>query len=239
MPDSSVPPTPGWPLVEWSVDRIVDALANGECPSDAVFDHHLPREMQRLSGTYFTPVAVAHRVACWLREHGTRTALDVGSGAGKLCVVAALSANVRWIGLEHRPPLVESARRLASRFALGSQVDFHVGALGEARIPAVDAYYLYNPFGENLYGYLDRIDGQVELGRERYAKDIAHMEALLEEAAVGTLLVTYNGFGGRVPATFTERRVDRTGACVLRLHEKTCDVAAGPGKTLPPHDDLD
>ncbi len=196
------------------------ALANGRCPSDADFDRHLPRDLARLSSCFWTPVSVAYRVAAWLDELGARSALDVGSGAGKLCVVAALSGSTRWLGLEHRPHLVKSANELARRFSVGERVDFRVGELGAMPLPVVDAYYFFNPFGENLFGYVDCIDTDVVLGRERYALDVAHAEALLHAAPVGTAVVTYNGFGGRMPAAFVERRVDRELPCVLRLYEK-------------------
>lgn len=218
--EAHLPPTWLVPEEPETTEGIAAALAEGRCPSDAAFDRHLPRDMRRLSSCFWTPVAVASQVARWFDEHGVRSALDVGAGAGKLCVVAALAGSARWVGLEHRPSLVRSAEELARTFSMGTRVDFRVGQLGLEPLPAVDAYYFYNPFGENLFGYRDCIDTDVELGRRRYDQDVAEAEALLRAAPVGTLVATYNGFGGRMPLTYVERRVDRALPCVLRLFEK-------------------
>jgi 23S rRNA G2445 N2-methylase RlmL len=163
---------------------------------------------------------VALRAVQWFEELGVRTVVDIGSGAGKFCVAAALAGRCRFIGVEQRPRLVEAARELARRFRVDDRVHFSQGAFGDVALPEADAFYLFNPFGENLYGSGSHIDETVELTEERYVRDVFTTEVFLEHARVGTLVVTYNGFGGMLPDTYRKVRVDRELPNVLRMSRK-------------------
>lgn len=163
------------------------------------------------------------RVAHWLEPLGVSHVVDIGSGAGKLCVAAALAGTARFTGIEHRERLVRVAKILASELHVSDRVEFIHAAAREETIPAADAYYLFNPFGENLYGTEDHLDEDVELSKARYERDVAVTERMLESAAVGTILVTYNGFGGSVPASYRETRLNRHLPDVLRMWRKEGD----------------
>jgi len=190
-------------------ERIALGLRHGIDIDDAQFDRCLPSELQAVSRQHFTPLLVARRAAQWFDEFQIRTAIDVGSGAGKFCVAAALSGQCHFTGLEHRPNLVLAARTLAQQFGVEERVDFIQGALGQVPLPRVDAYYLYNPFEENLERWPGRIGEDVELSLARHARDLAATDELFRHARVGTYVLTYNGFGGQLPATFREVRSDR------------------------------
>jgi SAM-dependent methyltransferase len=215
--------------------RIAEALRAGRCPADRSFDRFLPPELQALSEQHWTPLAVAMRAAEWLDELGVRTVIDIGSGAGKFCVAAALSSHCHFTGLEQRPRLVAAARALARLFKVDDRTSFVEGVLGETQLPIADAYYLYNPFDENLLGEGEQIDTEVESSTERFARDIANVEQLLRSARVGTYVITYNGYGGRLPTAYRELRVDRELPNVLRLCRKGSSRATGrargPGDT--------
>jgi predicted RNA methylase len=202
-----------------------DRLRRGDLPTDEELDGFLRPRSQRLSRQFWTPVSVAAKVARWVGELGVGRVLDIGSGSGKLCVVAAACCDAAFVGIEQRKDLADEATALASRFGLSDRVSFVNGSLGEVPLPDVDAYYLYNPFGENVFGPESHIDETVELSDRRYFADVARVEALLREAKVGTALVTYNGFGGTIPGSFCEVAVDRKRPSVLRLWQKTSRVA--------------
>jgi SAM-dependent methyltransferase len=204
--------------------RVIDAFRDGRCPSDILFDRFLPRALRLVSVVHFTPLIAAYRAAQWIDELGLRSVVDIGAGAGKFCVAAALASRAHFLGIEQRTRLVAVARELARTFEVQRRVTFVQGTfgVGQQPIPAADVYYLFNPFGENLYGPPDRIDDEVELSDERYVRDVLAVEALLEEAPVGTHLLTYNGFGGEPPPMYREIRVDdRSLPNVLRLWRKT------------------
>ncbi len=191
------------------VGRVAEALGAGGCPADSLFDQFLWEPMRSLSGQHWTPLAVAARAAQWLDECNVRTVLDIGSGVGKFCVAAALASRCHYTGLEHRGHLVTCARNLARTFGVEARTHFIHGALGEARLPTVDAYYLFNPFEENVLEPTERIDESVGLSGERLTRDLEALHLLLLRAPVGTYVLTYNGFGGDLPGSYSRMRVDR------------------------------
>jgi predicted RNA methylase len=202
-------PTPNDPLVlDPSPVGVAMAIRTGMCPVDRAFDRFYPDELRLVSSQYWTPLVVAMRAAEWLEEQQVRTVVDIGSGAGKFCVAAALASRCHFTGVEQRPRLVAAARDLARVFEVEDRVTFLDGALGEVPLPVPEAYYLYNPFGENLFGPQDHLDEDVELSADRYARDIAATRELLRRAPVGTCVVVYNGFGGQVPLGYEEIHAD-------------------------------
>lgn len=202
-------------------ERVAELLRRGNCWSERWFDQLLSARAQRASKQHFTPVAVTRRAAEWIREANIGSVLDVGSGAGKFCVATALAAPAcTFVGLEHRSDLVREARSLAERLRVADRVTFLEGALGALPLPRVDAYYFFNPFGENLYGRGDRIDEAVELGVDRHERDVARVHALLDAAPAGTWVLDYNGYGAEMPSGYEPARVATDLPCPLRLWRK-------------------
>ena len=203
-----------------SPEQITQALRAGMCPPDSAFDYHLDDGVRPLASQHWTPLAVAMRAAQWFDECDIRTVVDIGSGAGKFCVAAALSGHCHFTGIEHRAHLVTSAWAVARTFKVQDRVYFMHGALGQLRMPAADAYYFYNPFEENVMGPGDRIDAEVELSAERHARDLEAVHSLLMAARSGTYVLTYNGIGATLPLTYVRVRVDRELPNVLCLWRK-------------------
>jgi tRNA G46 methylase TrmB len=76
--------------------------------------------------------------------------LDVGAGAGKFCITAALAMpNAQFVGIEWRPHLVRFATRLAREWSLSNVRFVHGDALA-LDWSLYDAFYLYNPFAEQI-----------------------------------------------------------------------------------------
>jgi SAM-dependent methyltransferase len=201
-----------------------EALRTGRCPTDRAFDRFLPEPLRLVSPEYWTPLAVAKRAAEWLDDLGIRTVVDVGSGAGKFCVAGALFGTCRFIGLEQYSSLVASARALVALFDLNDRVTFVAGALGAVPTPVGDAYYFFNPFGDYWFGADHPMEAGADFGDNGYADDVAAAEELLRRVPVGTCVMTYNGFGGRVPANYQLVRVDWELHGVLRLWRKQPDT---------------
>jgi SAM-dependent methyltransferase len=205
-------------------DRVATSIRLHTPVSDRLFDRFLPREARAVSAMYWSPLAAAVLAARWFDEVGARTVLDIGSGAGKFCVAAALASKARYVGVEHREHLVHAARGLAQHFQLGDRATFlHQPFASDIAVHA-DAYYLYNPFGENLFGSPQQLDASVELGDARYLRDVELAEELLRNAAIGTHLITFSGFGGLVPRTYSEVRVDWSLTSILRMWKKTSEA---------------
>jgi hypothetical protein len=206
--------------------RVAEALRAGRCLPDRAFDRFLPDELRVVSDQYWTPLVAAKRTAEWFDDLNIRTVVDIGSGAGKFCVAAALASRCHFTGLERRSRLVASARTLARVFEVDDRVSFIEGAFGDIATPVADAYYLYNPFGEYLFGSRAHFGKDGELGDKRRVRDVAAVENLLQRAPIGTCVITYNGFGGRIPATYQELRVDDEMPNELRLWRKKRSAAS-------------
>ena len=188
--------------------------------SDRAFDSRLPDDLRTRSRLHWTPLAVATLAAQWIDELGIRSVVDIGSGVGKFCVAAALSSQATYIGLEQRARLVKVARALAHSFDLGERVRFVHGIFGSDEVPSAEAYYMYNPFGENLFGPESQIDGDIEVSEDRYRGDIMVTEQLLADVPLGTFIITYNGFGGDIPPTFRQLRASQGLPNELEIWEK-------------------
>jgi hypothetical protein len=204
-----------------SVEQVAEAISSGVCPNDRFFDRFLPYDLRRVSGQHWTPLAVALRVASWLHRVRVRSVVDIGSGPGKFCVAAALASRCSFTGIEQRSRFVEAAGDLARLFGVRDRVQFVHGALTRGAVPVADAYYLYNPFGENLLSPDESLGDDVELSLERYDRDIALMQGFFERTPVGTYVIKYNGFGGQMPSSYREVLVDRETPNVLRMWRKS------------------
>lgn len=200
--------------------NVYELPRSGSWAEDRAFDRLLPDDLRVRSALHFTPRHVAVRAATWIDELGIRTVVDIGSGAGKFCVAAALAGKASYVGLEQRARLVKTAQKLASHFGLETRVRFVHGTLGSSYLPSAEAYYMYNPFGENLFGPESQIDNDIEPCESRYAKDVKSAERVLAQLPSGTFLITYNGFGGQVPPTFRRVRVARDLPNALEMWEK-------------------
>jgi SAM-dependent methyltransferase len=183
-----------------STRPVARALRSGERVADRDLDEVFPLEVRRASKVHWTPVAVAAHAARLLVDQPGMTVLDVGSGVGKFCLVAAATVRARIRGIEQRAHLVEIARTAAVK--LGVQVDFVHGTLDSQDPTKVDGIYLFNPFAENLSPTRDRIDNTVELNLERFRRDVDATERFLAAARPGTRVVTYCGFGGVMPESY-------------------------------------
>lgn len=193
-------------LVDPSVPRLARALARGVVPPDGVFDRLLPLDLHTASSQFWTPLRVAVVVARWLDESGCKTVVDVGSGVGKFCIATALAGKASFTGIEQRTRLVEVARGLVETFRLGDRVRIVHGIFDTRSELLADAYYLYNPFGENVFPREYHLSEDAELSPERYQRDIEATGVLLKRAPVGTRVITYNGFGGDFPPGYALER---------------------------------
>jgi SAM-dependent methyltransferase len=199
-------------------DDLFDDLDPADEPlDDFAFDLYLPYSLRAISDVHWTPVDVCRRAVEMLREAGARRVLDVGAGAGKFCVVGALTSPLEFTGVEHRAALVGVARGVARYLRVAERARFVHGVVQDVTLTDFDALYLFNPFGESLLAGGDPIDTSVELGPARHTRDVAYVEDALGRAPVGTLVLTYHGFGGRLPEDYELLRDEPAGTDALKL----------------------
>jgi predicted RNA methylase len=170
--------------------------------SDRDFDKIYDPEVRRLSAQHWTPVRVAARAATLLAQAGAQRVLDVGSGVGKFCIVGALTTNAHFTGVERRANLVEIARAAAARLR-ASQTTFVNDNVDAFSFEGFDGIYLYNPFHEQISASVIPIDQSFKRSDAAHKHFVRKTTEKLAAVASGTVVVTFNGFGGPMPRAFT------------------------------------
>jgi SAM-dependent methyltransferase len=211
-----------FPPLTWERNARIQLLARelraAEMVRDEVFDQIYPPAVRRLSWLHWSPMRACVRAVKLLALTRETRLLDVGAGAGKFCIVAASMSGARIRGIERSPYFAQVARAAAVR--LGVTVDIVDGTLEDEAPSSVDALYFFNPFAEtpNLPGVAMEGSRDERLARAR--RDVATAEAFLERADVGTRVVTFFGFGGRMPRSFERVTREACAGGVLELWEK-------------------
>lgn len=168
---------------------------------DEKFDLIYPRPIRQLSSTFWTPVAVAAEAARLLVIKPDTRVLDIGCGPGKFCLVAASLTDGRFAGVEQRSNLVAAARQAATDLGLAG-VEFFHGDVTGVDLAAYDAFYLFNPFEENMsYGH--KIDLAVPLSPALFRRYTSHVSAQLGARPIGTRVVAYMGYADDIPACYS------------------------------------
>ncbi len=194
--------------------------------TDAQFDALLPVSVRRVSRTYWTSAAVARRAAQIMTHLRVRRALDIGSGPGKFCIIAAARApGIEFVGIEHRPPLVAVAQSLAAELGLAN-VSFSVGDATRTAWTDFDAFYCYNSFAENDFAPDNQYDGTVELSRARHIGEVKRVARRLTVAPAGSVVLTYHGLSGPIPASYELVHVEALGGDWLRAWRKGVATAS-------------
>jgi hypothetical protein len=179
--------------------------------ADQAFDRLLPDHLRVLSHKYWTPVDVAIRATSLLCPASRTRILDVGSGVGKLCVVGAMSASGMWCGVEQHEPLVHAARMLASTLGVAERTTFLHGDALAVDWNEFDAIYLYNPF-ETPPSDVDPRRQMID-----FRALVACVERRLATLRDQVRVVTLNGFGGAMPASYELVYHERISAVGLNL----------------------
>ncbi len=168
---------------------------------DEKFDRIYPAQIRELSSVFWTPVAIAAEAAKLLVTTPGTHVLDIGCGPGKFCLVAASLSEGRFTGIEQRGDLVAAAAAAAAELRL-SRVQFLHANVMEIAFADYDAFYLFNPFEENMFGG-HKIDSSVPLSPELFKRYSSHVATELAARPVGTRVVTYMGYADEIPACYS------------------------------------
>lgn len=184
---------------------VLDAIRGNRDEADELLDALYPDPFRLFRGQHTTPVDVATRAAAWLAGAPGARVLDVGAGAGRFCVVGALTTGATFVGVEQRRRLVDAARDVAARLG-ATRAEFVRGDIREVDWARFGGFYLFNPFAENYLPRDERIDDEVAHAAARLVADIDFVEARLHAAPAGTRVVTWHGFGGLLEGYRCARR---------------------------------
>lgn len=173
-----------------------EALARNAPVTDTELDRVFPDELRERSAIHWTPIEVALRVAELLAP--AKKILDVGAGVGKLCVVGAAVSDAAWWGVEQDVQQVVAARYAAWALGVDDRTRFVHGDGTRLSWDDFDGIYFYNPFTTLMLS-------QTASAFVRYAtiqRTLRRVEQRLAALRPGTRVVTYHGFGGKLPAGY-------------------------------------
>jgi SAM-dependent methyltransferase len=180
--------------------RALKHLRRNRAVMDADWDLGYPARYAQLSSVHWSPVAVARRAAQLLSRGPATRVLDVGSGVGKFCLIATLTAQGTFVGVERCGEMVDVARVTARR-ARSARARFVHARVEDIDWSLFNGFYFFNPFHE-LQGPSLRLVGSDPFEPAEYRELITFTQQRLEEARTGTRVVTYHGFGGEMPKSF-------------------------------------
>jgi predicted RNA methylase len=168
------------------------------------FNNLLPGYLKFAARLYFTPIEVAKQAAYWLTENNEKRILDIGAGVGKFCIAGASNFNSHFYGVEHRKSLVSIGNQLAKHYELPNATIINANIL-DINFSNYDAFYLFNPFYENLE-IAKRLNDEVKIEAGLYQVYLKHTDDQLDQAKKGTRLVTYHGNNFEVPNSYKKEK---------------------------------
>ena len=167
---------------------------------DAVFNEIYPPGIQAVAEMHWTPVPVAKLAAAYLAEKPGKKVLDIGSGAGKFCLVGAASTNGFFYGVEQRASITKMSRKIADKHNINN-VEFINSNINEISFSDFEAFYFFNSFFENI-DTSHPIDDTIHPDRDLYDAYSEYVKEQLHKTPVGTRLVTYWSKWDEIPRNF-------------------------------------
>lgn len=167
---------------------------------DKDFDLLYPEKWRAISNRHFTPIEVAKTAAAYLVDKKGTEVLDVGAGIGKFCMIGAACTEGYFVGVEQRKQLCTVAKHISREHRIENIAFIHAN-VKDISFKAYKAFYIFNPFFENIYPS-ETIDNEVELLHELYHIYSLYVKEQLEGMPIGTKLATYHSFLTEVPDSY-------------------------------------
>lgn len=168
---------------------------------DSDFDQIYPNKIKKIADIHFTPIQVSKTAAQYLADREGVKILDVGSGAGKFCMIGSACTEGHFIGVEQRKGLCTVAKRITRKYKL-TNVEFIHSNITDISFKEFDAFYFFNSFYENISIFANKIDDEITLNRDLYPLYSAYVKEQLDSMPIGTKLVTYFSFLKEIPDSY-------------------------------------
>jgi SAM-dependent methyltransferase len=169
--------------------------------SDLIFNSLYPKPIQEVAEKHWTPINVAKKAAAFLAISTDVKVLDIGSGSGKFCLIAAHEHPLtNFYGVEQRQNLVDLSTELAKELQL-ENIFFICENICNIDFEKYDHFYFYNSFYENVPG-TQKIDSTIKYSEDLYNYYNRYLYRQLKKKPSGTRLVTYHSFGREIPAGY-------------------------------------
>ena len=186
-------------------------IREGNIPTDEVFDLIYPNTLKETIEFHFTPIEVVLMAARFLSTTPDSSVMDIGSGAGKFCLIAASAYPARYTGIEIRSNMVALANQIKSDYFIPefSTAHFIQSNIVEVDFKPYQSFYHFNAF----YEHKDPsgiIDTSIALDKTLYKKYSEYVKSQLAKKPKGTKLATYFSYGDEVPENYkiVEKAID-------------------------------
>ncbi len=144
---------------------------------------------------------MALKASAFLAAKPASRVLDVGSGAGKFCLIGAAARDAHFTGVEQRRTLNDVAVSIAKQYRLENTRFIHAN-ITEIKFNAFDAFYLFNPFWENIE-QSEPLDHSIRLNQSLYHTYAEFVKNQLNDMPPGTRLATFFSYGLEIPDSYT------------------------------------
>lgn len=169
---------------------------------DSYFDQVYPREIQKVSNTHWTPIETVKAALEYFQNSHSLNFLDVGSGCGKFCHAGALISPLHsFTGVEQREELSLVSEEVSKELELKNTTFINCNAF-TLNWNNFDVLYFFNPFWENHLSPKMRIDEKVPIKKEAFDYFIKEAINKLQKMDCNKHIITYHGFGGKLPSSF-------------------------------------
>lgn len=175
-------------------------LKKGISIEDDDFDVIYPEDIRPMAFTHFTPVEMAIKAAKYLVQKPGTKVLDIGSGAGKFCMIGSVCTDGHFTGVEQRDNLHELGLQIYKKFKL-KNITFINSNINQIDFSGYDAFYFFNPFYENIIQF-EKIDDAIEVETNLYNEYSNYVKKQLDKMPLGTRLVTFFSAYDEVPESY-------------------------------------
>ena len=183
---------------------------------DSDFNAIYSAKISSLARKHWSSVSVSKLASEFLVERPGTKVLDIGSGAGKFCMIGAANTKGHFTGVEQRAELVELSTQLSESYRIHN-VNFIHANITSIKFTDYDSFYFYNSFYENI-DILNSIDDTVRLDIQLYHQYSVHLVEQLASLPIGTRLVTFCSPLSIIPQSF--KLQDSTNGGLLKFWEK-------------------
>jgi SAM-dependent methyltransferase len=169
--------------------------------SEATFNALYPAEIRALAYKHWTPLDVARSAANFLAAEKNTRILDIGSGVGKFCLVAAhYKPQAFYTGVEQRQQLIDYAENAKIELKT-KNVSFIHGNFTKLDFKQYDHFYFFNSFYEN-FAFTSKIDHSVDYSSELYHSYARYLKKQLEQKPAGTRVATFHSLEDEMPEEY-------------------------------------
>lgn len=185
---------------------------------DEEFDKIYSPKFLSLSYRHFTQIRSVRLAIQLIGDSPDISILDIGSGIGKFCHIGSQLSKCKFTGVELRDDFYAEAGRIAAQLDQNKPTFIH-GSFTSINFKKYNAFYFFNSF-EEYYNPDCIIDEKTVKSQELYNELKTTLKEKLNEASLGSKLITYYVKPGHVPDTYTLKFSGEDGHMKLWVKER-------------------